>query len=79
MNQKQLARAVGAAVLGFAALSASAQNLAIVNGKAVPLSRVTALKAQIEASGQPVPAEMDKMIKDEIIFREILTQEANRR
>lgn len=79
MNQKQLTRLVGAAVLGFAALSASAQNVAIVNGKAVPMARVNALKAQIEASGQPVPPEMDKMIKDEVIAREIFMQEANRR
>ena len=79
MNQKQLTRLVGAAVLGFAALSASAQNVAIVNGKAVPVARVNALKAQIEASGQPVPPEMDKMIKDEVIAREIFMQEANRR
>ena len=79
MKQKQLARIVAAAVLGAAALSASAQNVAIVNGKAVPLSRVTALKAQIEASGQPVAPEMDKMIKDEVIAREVFMQEANRR
>lgn len=79
MNQKQLTHLVGAAVLGFAALSASAQNVAIVNGKAVPVARVNALKAQIEASGQPVPPEMDKMIKDEVIAREIFMQEANRR
>ena len=79
MNQKQLARLVGAAVLGFAALSASAQNVAVVNGKAVPMSRVNALKAQIEASGQPVAPEMDKMIKDEVIAREVFMQEANRR
>ena len=79
MNQKQLARVIAAAVLGVSALSASAQNLAIVNGKAVPMARVAALKTQIEASGQPIPPEMDKMIKEEIIFREILMQEANRR
>ena len=79
MNQKQMARMVGAAVLGFAALSASAQNVAIVNGKAVPLARVNALKAQIEASGQPIAPEMVKMIKDEVIAREIFMQEASRR
>ncbi|MEG0448077.1 MAG: peptidylprolyl isomerase, partial [Comamonas sp.] len=79
MNQKKLARIVAAAVLGAAALSASAQNVAIVNGKAVPVARVSALKAQIEASGQPVTPEMDKMIKDEVIAREIFMQEANRR
>ena len=79
MKQKQLARIVAAAVLGAAALSASAQNVAIVNGKAVPMARVNALKAQIEASGQPVAPEMDKMIKDEVIAREVFMQEANRR
>ncbi len=67
MKQKQLARIVAAAVLGAAALSASAQNVAIVNGKAVPMARVNALKTQIEASGQPVVPEMEKMIKDEVI------------
>ena len=46
MNQKQLARVIAAAVLGVSALSASAQNLAIVNGKAVPMARVAALKTQ---------------------------------
>lgn len=79
MKQKQVARIVGAAVLGFAALSASAQNVAIVNGKAVPMARVNALKAQIEASGQPIAPEMDKMIKDEVIAREVFMQEAARR
>lgn len=79
MKQKQLARIVAAAVLGAAALSASAQNVAIVNGKAVPMARVNALKTQIEASGQPVVPEMEKMIKDEVIAREIFMQEANRR
>ena len=79
MNQKQLARVIAAAVLGVSALSASAQNVAIVNGKAVPMARAEALKAQVEASGQPVPPEMDKMIREEVIFREVLMQEANRR
>lgn len=79
MKQKQVARIAGAAVLGFAALSASAQNVAIVNGKAVPMARVNALKAQIEASGQPIAPEMDKMIKDEVIAREVFMQEAARR
>ena len=79
MKQKQVARIVGAAFLGFAALSASAQNVAIVNGKAVPMARVNALKAQIEASGQPIAPEMDKMIKDEVIAREVFMQEAARR
>lgn len=79
LNQKLLTRLLAVTVLGTAALSASAQNVAIVNGKPVPVARVNALKQQIEQSGQPVTPEMDKMIKDEVIAREVFMQEANRR
>ena len=34
--------------------SAWAQNLAVVNGKAIPSSRAEAMAAQIEQSGRPV-------------------------
>ena len=79
LNQKLLTRLLAVTVLGTAALSASAQNVAIVNGKPVPVARVNALKQQIEQSGQPVTPEMDQMIKDEVIAREVFMQEANRR
>ena len=79
MKKQLLPSLLAVAVLGTAALSASAQNLAIVNGKAVPLERVTALKQQIERSGRQVPAEMDEQIKEEIIAREIFMQEAAKR
>ena len=79
MKKKLLSGLVAAAVLGTMALPVAAQNIAIVNGKAVPMARVNALKTQIEASGQPVVPEMEKMIKDEVIAREIFMQEANRR
>ncbi len=79
MKKQLLPGLVAAAVLGTAALSASAQNLAIVNGKPVPLERVTALKQQIERSGRQVPAEMDAQIKEEVIAREIFMQEAAKR
>ena len=58
---------------------ASAQNLAIVNGKPIPLSRVDALKQQVEKSGRQVTPEMMGQIKEELIAREIFTQEAQRR
>ena len=79
MKKQLLPGLVAAAVLGTAALSASAQNLAIVNGKAVPLERVTVLKQQIERSGRHVPPEMDAQIQEEIIAREIFMQEAAKR
>lgn len=63
-----------------AALSplANAQNLAIVNGKAVPLARVEALSQQIARSGREVTPDIEKQIKDEVIAREIFIQEAQK-
>jgi peptidyl-prolyl cis-trans isomerase C len=61
------------------AMPAAAQNVAIVNGKPVPKARVDVLKSQIERSGRPVNAEMDNMLKEEVIAREVFMQEAQRR
>jgi peptidyl-prolyl cis-trans isomerase C len=69
---------VAAATLGLA-LPAFAQNVAIVNGKPVPKARVDVLKAQIQKSGRPVSPEMDNMLKEEVIAREVFMQEASRR
>ena len=60
-------------------LSAMAQNLAVVNGKPVPSSRVEALKQQVERSGKPVTPEILAQIKEELIAREIFMQEAPKR
>jgi len=64
------------AALSFSAWS---QNLAMVNGKPVPLSRVEALKQQVERSGRPVTPEILAQIKEELIAREIFMQEARKR
>ncbi len=58
--------------------SAWSQNLAIVNGKAVPSARVEALKQQVERSGRPVTPEILAQIKEELIAREIFMQEARK-
>jgi len=70
--------AVAAATLALA-LPAAAQNIAIVNGKPVPTARVDALKAQIAKAGRPVTPDMEKMLKDEVVAREVFMQEAQRR
>ncbi|WP_370632196.1 peptidylprolyl isomerase [Rhodoferax sp. U2-2l] len=57
---------------------AQAQNLAIVNGKAVPLARVQALSQQVARSGREVTPEIEQQIKDEVIAREIFIQEAQK-
>ncbi len=63
--------------------AASAQNVAIVNGKAVPKARVDALitmaSAQAKAQGQQLPPNFEQQAKDEVITREIFMQEATKR
>ena len=74
--KKQFFSALTVAALMAAAPVAFAQNVAIVNGKAVPLSRVDALVQQVTASGRQVTPEMQAQIKDEVINREVFMQEA---
>jgi len=75
--KKQILTALSAATLVVAlAPAAFAQNVAIVNGKAVPKARVDALMEQVKRSGRPVTPEMQGQIKDEVVAREIFMQEA---
>lgn len=71
--------ALTAAILISAAPWAAAQNVAIVNGKAVPTARVEALARQLAASGRPVDDAVRAQIKEEVILREIFMQEAQKR
>lgn len=61
-----------------AALPAMAQNLAVVNGKPVPSSRADVMVKQMVTQGQQDTPELRAMIKDELINREILIQEADK-
>ena len=79
MKKSLLSGLVAAAVLGTMALPVAAQNLAIVNGKAVPKERIETLKQQVERSGRPISPEMEGQIKEEVIAREIFMQEAQKR
>ncbi|MFM6986863.1 MAG: peptidylprolyl isomerase [Hydrogenophaga sp.] len=67
------------AALLVAAPWALAQNVAIVNGKAVPLSRVDALVQQLASAGRPVDDSMREQLREEVILREIFVQEAQKR
>lgn len=70
---------LSAALVALLAVPALAQNLAVVNGKPVPSSRVKALQQQVEASGRPVTPEVMAQIKEELIAREVFMQEARKR
>lgn len=68
-----------AVVAAILPLAASAQNVAIVNGKAVPKSRVSMLLQQATRAGQPVSPEMEARAREEVVLREIFAQEAEKR
>ena len=61
-------------------LGAQAQNIAVVNGKAVPKARVDALLAQAtRQGGQARTPELEQQVRDEVVLREMFMQEAERR
>ena len=59
--------------------AAQAQNIAVVNGKPVPKARVDTLIQQAEKAGQKASPEMQQQARDQVVLREIFTQEAERR
>jgi peptidyl-prolyl cis-trans isomerase C len=71
------------AVLAFAlavAGSAAAQNVAIVNGKAVPKARLDILLQQASRGGQqPITPELEAQARDNVVMFEIFAQEAEKR
>jgi peptidyl-prolyl cis-trans isomerase C len=79
MKKSLTATLVAAAIATLAAVPALAQNIAIVNGKAVPTARADALAQQVAKSGRPVTPEMQGQLREEVIMREIFMQEAQKR
>ena len=68
--------ATAATLLALYAAPATAQNIAIVNGKPVPTARVEALAQQVARSGRPVTPDMQSQVKEEVIAREVFSQAA---
>lgn len=65
-------------LFAIASIPAFAQNLAVVNGKAIPSSRAELMVKQMTAQGQPDSPQLRGAIKEELINREILMQEADK-
>jgi len=64
------------ALIAVAATPAFAQNVATVNGKAIPAAQMDAALKQAAAQGQPDSPQLREMIKKSLIGREVLVQEA---
>jgi peptidyl-prolyl cis-trans isomerase C len=65
-------------LMSLGATAVMAQNVAIVNGKAVPKARLDSLAQQIESSGRPITPEMQGQLREEVIAREVFMQEADK-
>jgi peptidyl-prolyl cis-trans isomerase C len=83
-DMKSNPQAVRAAFIALSAallmpIAAQAQNIALVNGKAVPKTRVDNLLQQAARAGQKVGPEMEAQAKDQVVLREIFSQEAEKK
>lgn len=67
-----------ATLLASAAGVASAQNIAKINGIAVPMARADAMVKEMAAQGQSDSPQLRAAIKEELINREIMVQEASK-
>ncbi|QEA14085.1 peptidylprolyl isomerase [Comamonas flocculans] len=79
MQNKLLSGLMAVAVVAATALPAAAQNLAIVNGKAVPTARAELIEQQLKQAGREVTPDIKKQVREEVIAREIFMQEAQKR
>ena len=78
MKKQILVATAVASLLALGAQGAWAQNVAIVNGKAVPKTRLDSLAQQVAKSGRPVTPEMQAQLREEVIAREVFMQEAEK-
>jgi peptidyl-prolyl cis-trans isomerase C len=81
MNKLSLALAAVAAASALSlAPAAQAQNIAVVNGKAVPKAKYDALLNQVVTQGrQQRTPQLEQQVRDEVVLREIFLQEAEKR
>jgi len=79
MKKQFVLAAAVAGLLALGAQGAMAQNVAIVNGKAVPKARLDSLAQQVAKSGRPVTPDMESQLREEVIAREVFMQEAEKR
>ena len=73
------AAVLSATLLMGAPAMAAGDNAAVVNGKAIPASRVDEFVKILAQQGRPDTPETRKMIRDELITRELFVQEADKR
>ncbi len=66
-------------LVALASLPAFAQNAAVVNGKPIPASHVNAIVGEMVQQGQPDTPELRANVKETLVMREVLVQEAEKK
>ncbi len=76
---KSLQKVVLAGTLVCISGIAAAQNIAVVNGKPISRARADAFVAELVKQGQQDTPQLQALVRQELVDREILVQEAERR
>lgn len=71
--------ALVAACVVFAPAPAAAQNVAVVNNKPIPKAKADAVVQQLVKQGQQDTPELENAVREDLIRREILMQEAEKK
>ncbi|MGA1093427.1 MAG: peptidylprolyl isomerase, partial [Burkholderiaceae bacterium] len=64
---------------GLCLTAAQAQNIAVVNGRPIPKERADLFIKELERQGQQSSPELASLVRQELVDREVLLQEAERR
>ena len=78
MKKQVLIASALVSLLSLGAGAALAQNIAIVNGKAVPKARMDSLSLQFQSTGRPITPEVQEQMRQHLIALEVFTQEADK-
>ena len=78
MKKQVLIASALVSLLSLGATAALAQNIAIVNGKAVPKARMDSLSLQFQSTGRPITPEVQEQMRQHLIALEVFTQEADK-
>jgi peptidyl-prolyl cis-trans isomerase C len=71
--------ALVAGLVAFGPSIAAAQNVAVVNNKPIPKAKADAIVAQLVKQGQQDTPELQTAVREDLIRREILIQEADKK
>jgi peptidyl-prolyl cis-trans isomerase C len=78
MKKQVLIASAVFSLLSLGTTAALAQNIAIVNGKAVPKALMDSLSLQFQSTGRPITPEVQEQMRQHLIALEVFTQEADK-